>query len=76
MELNQNQTKFVELTMKLDLKTREYQKLCEEFDRIKKITDNPNDEQFAILLAQFEQNNQEIEAINKEFTKLNFLKKN
>ena len=35
MKLNLAQTKLVGLTMKLDLKTREYQMLCEELDKYK-----------------------------------------
>ena len=70
MGLTESQSKFVELTLKLDLKTREYKKLCEELEVLKKSVKNPNDKQFAMLLARFEENKKELENINAQLSKL------
>ena len=70
MGLTESQSKFVELTLKLDLRTREYKKLCEELEVLKKSVKNPNDKQFAMLLARFEENKKELENINAQLSKL------
>ena len=44
--MNLSQTKLVGLTMELDLRTREYKKLCEKLDNLKADGINPNDESF------------------------------
>lgn len=71
MNMTKEQTKLVELTMKLDLKTQEYDKLCLELESLEKQNLNPNDEKYAILKQKFEKNLKEIENINKELKKLN-----
>ncbi|MBO7508369.1 MAG: hypothetical protein J6T39_01845 [Clostridia bacterium] len=70
MGLTESQSKFVELMLKLDLRTREYKKLCEELEVLKKSVKNPNDKQFAMLLARFEENKKELENINAQLSKL------
>ena len=70
MGLTESQSKFIELTLKLDLRTREYKKLCEELEVLKKSVKNPNDKQFAMLLARFEENKKELENINAQLSKL------
>lgn len=71
MILNEEQTKLVGLTMKLELKTKEYHKLCDEFEFIKTQITDPNDECLIPLKERFLQNQKEIIEIVEELKKLN-----
>lgn len=71
MEMNLSQTKLVGLTMKLDLKTREFRKLCEELDKLEKENIDENDERLIKLKKEFEENQTEIQNINTQLEKLN-----
>lgn len=70
MKLNLNQTKFVGLTMELDLKAREFKKLCNELERLKKQNINPNDKKLLELKQAFQKNHDEIVQINSQIKKL------
>ena len=58
--MNLTQTKIVGLTMELDLKTREYQMLCNAFKSLKDTNIDANDKKFYNLRKAFLQNNYEI----------------
>lgn len=68
--MNLNQTKFIELTMELDLKTREYNKLCEKLEQIKQSNINPNDIKLLELKKLFQKNHNDIVQINKQIKEL------
>ena len=68
--MNLTQTKIVGLTMELDLKTREYQKLCEAFKSLKDTNIDANDKKFYNLRKAFLQNNYEITEINRQLKEL------
>ena len=68
--MNLNQTKLVGLTMELDLKTKEYKKLCDKLEQIKQCKINPNDERLLQFKQLFQKNHDEIVEINKEIRKL------
>jgi len=64
--MNLSQTKLVGLTMELDLRTREYKKLCEKLDKLKADGINPNDESLIELKMMFQKNYNDIVEINKQ----------
>ena len=64
------QTKLVGLTMQLELKTKEYHMLCDEFEIIKKQITDPNDERLIPLRDRFLKNQQEIIEIKEQLKKL------
>lgn len=66
MKLDSNQTKLVGLTMKLDLKTREYKELCTKLDEYKKSNIDNNNPKLYDLLEEFKKNNEEISNIKKQ----------
>ena len=68
--MNLNQTKLVGLTMELDLKTKEYKKLCDKLEQIKQSKINPNDERLLKFKQLFQENHDEIVEINKQIRKL------
>jgi len=68
--MNLNQTKLVGLTMELDLKTKEYKKLCDKLEQIKQSKINPNDERLLKFKQLFQENHDEIVEINKQISKL------
>lgn len=70
MKMTIEQTKLVGLTMELDLKAREYKKLCEELDEVKKSGIDPNDESLLPLLEKFKKNQEEIIEINRQLAAL------
>ena len=72
MKLTLNQTKLVGLTMELELKTKEYNSLCREFDELKE-KGNLNEEKLENMLLRFSNNQEEIKKILKE---LNQIKEN
>jgi len=68
--MNLNQTKLVGLTMELELKTREYKKLCAELDKLKEKNIDPNDEKLLHLKELFQKNYEEIVKINKQIKEI------
>lgn len=74
MKLNLIQTKFVGLTMKLDLKAREYKTLCDKLERYKKENINENDKKLYDLLEEFQKNHEEIAEIKKQLKELENIK--
>lgn len=68
--MNLSQTKLVGLTMKLDLKAREYNKLCDKLEQLKQTNINPNDDKLLELKKLFQKNQNEIVEINKRIREL------
>jgi len=68
--MNLNQTKFVGLTMELDLKARDYKKLCDKLEKLKQENINPNDEKLLELKQEFQNNHEEIVEINNQLRSL------
>ena len=64
--MNLSQTKLVGLTMELDLKTREYKKLCEKLDELKEKRIDPNDERLLVVKELFQKNHDDIVEINRQ----------
>lgn len=68
--MNLSQTKLVGLTMELDLKTREYKKLCNKLDKLKENKIYPNDERLLEVRKLFQKNHDEIVEINRQIKEL------
>lgn len=68
--MNLSQTKLVGLTMELDLKTREYKKLCEKLDEIKEKGIDPNDKRLIKVKDLFQKNHNEIVEINRQIREI------
>ena len=68
--MNLSQTKLTGLTMELDLKTREYKKLCDKLEQLKQSDINPNDEKLLELKQLFQENHDEIVEINRKIKEL------
>lgn len=68
--MNLSQTKLVGLTMELDLKTREYKKLCDKLDELKERKIDPNDERLLAVKELFQKNHDDIVEINKQIKKI------
>lgn len=68
--MNLSQTKLVGLTMELDLKAREYKKLCNKLDDLKENKIDPNDERFLVLKELFQKNHDDIVKINAQIKEL------
>ena len=64
--MNLSQTKLVGLTMELDLKTREYKKLCDKLDELKERKIDPNDERLLVIKELFQKNHDDIVEINRQ----------
>lgn len=73
MILNLDQTKIVGLTMKLDLKAREYNQLCEKLEKYKAENISENDNRLYELHEEFQKNYEEICEIKQQ---LNTIKEN
>ena len=74
MELSLAQTNLVGLTMKLDLKVREYKMLCDKLEEYKKENIDENDEKLYKLLEKFQKNNEEIVELKKQLKQIENLK--
>ena len=74
MKLNLSQTKLVGLTMKLDLETRNYKKLCEKLDKYKAEKIDENDEKLYELLNEFQENHNKIVEIKQQLKELKNIK--
>lgn len=70
MKMNLNQTKLVGLTMELDLKTREYKKLCAKLEKLKKGNIDENALELLGLKELFQKNHNEIVEINQQIKEL------
>ena len=68
--MNLTQTKLVGLTMELDLKTREYKKLCDKLEYLKQSNIKANDEKLLELRLLFQKNHDEIVKINRKIKEL------
>ena len=68
--MNLSQTKLVGLTMELDLKTREYKKLCDKLEQLKQSNINPNDEKLLELRELFQKNHDDIVEINRQIKEI------
>lgn len=68
--MNLSQTKLAGLTMELDLKTREYKKLCDKLEKLKQSDINSNDEKLLELKQLFQKNHDEIVEIDRQIKKL------
>lgn len=68
--MNLSQTKLVGLTMELDLKTREYKKLCDKLDKLKENKIDPNDERLLVVKELFQKNHDDIVKINTQIKEL------
>lgn len=60
----------IKLTMELDLKAKEYKKLCDKLDELKKNNVNSNDLNLLKIKQLFEKNYNEIEKINDRIKQL------
>lgn len=70
MKLTLNQTKLAGLTMQLDLKTREYKKLCEDLESMKELNIDPNSQEYVFLRKEFQRNLDEITSIKNQLKEL------
>lgn len=69
-KLTLKQTQLVGLTLELELKTKEYQNLCKEFDELKSKNLDPNADEYVILRDKFLKNQENIKSINEKLKKL------
>ncbi len=74
--MNLSQTKLVGLTMELDLKAREYKKLCDKLDELKEEKIDPNDERLLAVKELFQKNHDDIVEINSQIKEIKENKKN
>ena len=68
--MNLEQTKLVGLTMELELKTREYKKICKKLEILEQSNVAPNDERVVELKQLFQKNHNEIVEINRRLREL------
>lgn len=68
--MNLRQTKLIGLTMELDLKAREYNKLCSNLDKLKENNIDPNDERLLKVKDLFLKNHDDIVKINNQIKEL------
>lgn len=69
-KLTLKQTQIVGLTLELELKTKEYQNLCKEFERLKSKNLDPNADEYLNLKEKFIKNQENIKKINLKLKKL------
>lgn len=70
MRINLNQTKLIGLTMELDLKAREYKKLCNRFEKLKENNIDDNSSELLELKNLFQTNHDEIVELKKQLKNL------
>lgn len=70
LDLDLAQTKLIGLTMKLDLKSREYKILCNRLEKYKNAQINENDERLYQLLVGFQKNHDEIVEIKRQLSEI------
>ena len=68
--MNLYQTKLIGLTMELELKTKEYQMLCDRFNKLKDKNIDPNDERLLPIKDLFQRNHDEIAEITNNIKEL------
>lgn len=68
--MNLSQTKLVGLTMELDLKAREYKKLCDKLENLKQCRIDSNDERLLVVEELFQKNHDDIVNINTQIREL------
>ena len=56
--------------MELDLKTREYKKLCDKLDELKEKRIDPNDERLLVVKELFQKNHDDIVEINRQIKEI------
>ncbi len=66
MKLTPHQTKFLQLTTELDIKTRDYKTLCDRLDELKLQNLDANCKEYQELYTLFLKNYDEIVEINKK----------
>lgn len=71
MKMTLEQTKLVGLTMELDLKAREYNKLCKNLEDLKSKNTPLSSPAYVELKNAFEKNKLEIEKITEQLKELN-----
>ena len=69
--MNSNQKEFVNLVKLLNIRTKEYNKLCDKFKKIKQGEINLSDEKLLKLKQLFKENHDEIVEINKKLKRIN-----
>lgn len=72
MELTQS--KAIGLAIRLELKIREYYRLCDKLKKIQKTNISPNDERLLVVKDMFQKNHDEIVEIKTELQKLKEIK--
>lgn len=70
MRINLNQTKLIGLTMELDLKAREYKKLCKKIEKLKENNIDDNSSELLDLKNLFQTNHDEIVELKKQLKNL------
>ena len=68
--MNENQSKLVYLTAKLDLKTKEYDLLCKKMGQLQNANENQNSEKYKELENKFIKNYEQLKEIKLEIEKL------
>lgn len=68
--MNLSQTKLIGLTMDLNLKAIEFNKLCDVLEKAKQNNIDPNDEKLIFLKEMFLRNYNEIVELNEQIDKL------
>ena len=76
MKINKQQSKLVELTLKIDLKSREYSMLCKELETLKSQNLDPNCEEYQKLLTKFEENSNQLLDLKNQLAELKKESKN
>ena len=70
MTLSKKQELLLSLTLELKQKTKEYQKLCNQFEVLKSKNIDDNAKEYEMLKQQFLNNKQEIEEITQKLSEL------
>lgn len=68
--MNLNQNKLESLIIKLDLKSKEYEELCDILDKLNQNNIDPNDENLLDLKDLFQKNHDDIVEINRQIKEL------
>ena len=66
MKMTFNQTKLVELIMELELKAKEYKKICKKLDELKNTIHDPNAKEYENLRIEFAKNLKFLKRLNKK----------
>lgn len=74
MELSQEQKTFMELTLMLEKKTKEFKSLCKKLEKIENSKAQIKENELLSLKQEFEKNNKEIKVLKEQLSKLNLKK--